>query len=87
LNQRITDENAECCQPKSYSRGKRCSRTCAGDSTTRLCVRLSCCRFPHELSRAQRLTERVETLGACSVMWGIVLLIFEAMGPLVYKII
>ena len=31
LNRPITDKNAECCQPKSYSRGKRCSRTCAGD--------------------------------------------------------
>jgi len=39
LEPTITDENAECCQPKSFSRGKRCSRTCAGDSTSFGCFR------------------------------------------------
>jgi len=31
----------------------------------------SCCRFSRELSQASGLTDRVETLGVCSVTWGI----------------
>jgi len=39
--------------------------------TVRLCVCRSWCSFFRKLSRAWGLTDRVETLGACSVVWGI----------------